>query len=197
MGGNTNTPVRTALKCSSVNNNALRKKIFLIFLLTLFFTCGCGYKFSLEDVRPSSKGVSVRIRTVFIAPFVNKTQFRGLENLLQNALVYEFTTGQGLKVVPKEQAEAVLTGELLDYQETSTGYTRQEYATTGRVSLAIKTELKDPNGNIIWQNPYLYDQENFQFGGSPSQTEDNKKEAIRRILERIAQRIYENLRVSP
>jgi hypothetical protein len=172
----------------------MKKIVFLILTCGLIFAC--GYRFSLQEVEGKRAGIKrLDINTVYIYSFVNKTQRRGIENLLQNALVYEFSTGEGPKLVKKDEAEAFLQGEILNYQETSVAYTRQEYAVSGKVSLAVRVVLMDKNGQIFWENPHLFDQESFAFGQTPSQTEDNKKQAIRRILQRMAERIYEVLRV--
>ncbi len=172
----------------------MKKLVFLLLAFNLILAC--GYRFSLQELQKEQTGIKrLGINTIYIYPFVNKTHRRGIENLLQNALVYEFSTGEGPKLVKKEKAEAFLQGEILNYQETSIAYTHQEYALSGKISLAIKVVLTDKNGQILWENPYLFDQESFTFGQTPSQTEDNKKQAVRRILQRMAERIYEVLRV--
>jgi len=159
----------------------------------LLFLLGCNYHFSLNEVKKEPK--EVRARKIHIDPFINRTPQRKLENFLINELVYEFNTGDELEIVERKRAEAILSGEFIAYEATGIAYTRGEYTATGRVRIAIKAKLTDRNQNILWEKVELSDQEEFQVTTNPSQTKDNREKAIHRIIERLAERIYEGLRV--
>jgi len=165
----------------------------IIVFVVLFFLLGCGYHFSLNEVKKEPKGV--KVRKIHIDPFINRTPQRKLENFLINELVYEFNTGDELEIVERERAEAILTGEFIAYEATGIAYTRGEYTATGRVRIAIKAKLIDRNQNIVWEKVELSDQEEFQVTTNPSQTRDNREKAVHRIIKRLAERIYEELRV--
>ncbi len=165
----------------------------ITIFLVLLFLLGCGYHFSLNEVKKGPKGV--KVRKIHIDPFINRTPQRKLENFLINELVYEFNTGDELEIVERERAEAILTGEFIAYEATGIAYTRGEYTATGRVRIAIKAKLIDRNQNIVWGKVELSDQEEFQVTTNPSQTRDNREKAVQRIIERLAERIYEELRV--
>ena len=159
----------------------------------MLFLLGCNYHFSLNEVKKEPK--EVRARKIHIDPFINRTPQRKLENFLINELVYEFNTGDELEIVERKRAEAILSGEFIAYEATGIAYTRGEYTATGRVRIAIKAKLTDRNQNILWEKVELSDQEEFQVTTNPSQTKDNREKAIHRIIERLAERIYEGLRV--
>jgi len=165
----------------------------ITIFLVLLFLLGCGYHFSLNEVKKEPKGL--KVRKIHIDPFINRTPQRKLENFLINELVYEFNTGDELEIVERERAEAILTGEFIAYEATGIAYTRGEYTATGRVRIAIKAKLIDRNQNIVWEKVELSDQEEFQVTTNPSQTRDNREKAVQRIIERLAERIYEELRV--
>ena len=165
----------------------------ITIFLVLLFLLGCGYHFSLNEVKKEPQGV--KVRKIHIDPFINRTPQRKLENFLINELVYEFNTGDELEIVERERAEAILTGEFIAYEATGIAYTRGEYTATGRVRIAIKAKLIDRNQNIVWEKVELSDQEEFQVTTNPSQTRDNREKAVQRIIERLAERIYEELRV--
>jgi len=165
----------------------------ITIFLVLLFLLGCGYHFSLNEVKKEPQGV--KVRKIHIDPFINRTPQRKLENFLINELVYEFNTGDELEIVERERAEAILTGEFIAYEATGIAYTRGEYTATGRVRIAIKAKLIDRKQNIVWGKVELSDQEEFQVTTNPSQTRDNREKAVQRIIERLAERIYEELRV--
>jgi len=165
----------------------------ITIFLVLLFLLGCGYHFSLNEVKKEPQGV--KVRKIHIDPFINRTPQRKLENFLINELVYEFNTGDELEIVERERAEAILTGEFIAYEATGIAYTRGEYTATGRVRIAIKAKLIDRNQNIVWEKVELSDQEEFQVTTNPSQTRDNREKAVHRIIKRLAERIYEELRV--
>jgi len=173
------------------------KHIFIIFFIFSFLSC--GYHFTLQETLRDRKQVktlnlkALDIEKVCIMPFINRTPQRGLENLLTNALVYKFNTGQGVEVTDKARADAFLSGEIITYETMGVAYTQTKYTATGRVTVGIKVRLEDKKGILIWENPYLSDQEEFQIGSNAAQTEDNRNIAIRRILQRMAERIYEEL----
>ena len=165
----------------------------IIIFLVLLFLLGCNYHFSLNEVKKEPK--ELKARKIHIDPFINRTPERKLENFLINELVYEFNTGDELEIVERKRAEAILSGEFIAYEATGIAYTRGEYTATGRVRIAIKAKLTDRNQNILWEKVELSDQEEFQVTTNPSQTKDNREKAIHRIIERLAERIYEGLRV--
>lgn len=165
------------------------KYILPILIICLF--SGCGYHFTLQETYKGRERLS--IQKIYIVPFINKTPRRGLENLFVNALVYKFSTGQGVKVTDRKSAEAFLSGEILSYETTGVAYTQGKYTATGRVTIVLRVKLEDKNGTLLWENPQLSDQEDFQITNNAAQTEDNRNTAIRRILQRMAEQIYEEL----
>ncbi|MCD6319855.1 MAG: hypothetical protein J7M03_04160 [Candidatus Desulfofervidaceae bacterium] len=170
----------------------------VVLIVTMCLLLGCGYRFTLQETRKGperlkTSAISRSIQKIYIAPFINRTPKRGLENLLVNALVYKFNTGQGVEVVSKQEAEAFLSGEILSYETTGVAYTQGKYTATGRVVIVLKARVEDKNGILLWENPQLSDQEDFQIGSNAAQTEDNRNTAIRRILQRIAEQVYEEL----
>jgi len=69
---------------------------------------GCGY--SLRGNLPG------HIRSVAVPVFTNRTSEPAVENILTQAVVQAFSTNGRLRVVKPEQADAILEGEVVDYQ---------------------------------------------------------------------------------
>src|SRR3954470_5944977 len=100
--------------------HALTAFIHVHLWLTLcFMFTGCGY--STVGGEPSStSGYQWRslyredVRTVAVPIFTNKTFRRGVEFQLTGAIVRQLEAKSPYKVVPKERADTILEGEIVD-----------------------------------------------------------------------------------
>src|SRR5712692_11412745 len=75
---------------------------------------GCGYTLG-GNLPPHVKTVAVPI-------FKNLTQQPAIENVITAAVVNAFANGGRLKVVPVEQADSVLEGEIVGYNVDSIAF---------------------------------------------------------------------------
>jgi hypothetical protein len=81
-----------------------------ILLLAVLFTCaGCGYS--------SQPLIDPKYRTVYVETFDNKTFYRGFENSLTRALVNEINTKTRLRIVSRNQADTVISGQITDFKQ--------------------------------------------------------------------------------
>lgn len=158
----------------------------LIGLLTLITILGCGYHFKC-----GSHLKSLNINNIYIELFRNNTEVPGLEHTLTNALVYEFNTDKETSVTGKEQAQGVLTGEIISYEVYTVAYRRGDYTAAGRIVLRVRAELRR-KGNVVWKNE-LTDQEEYIVSNDLIQTEKHRDEALRRIIQRMAERIHDGI----
>ncbi len=161
-------------------------KRFLINLLILIIL-GCGYHFERSYLK------SVGIDNIYIEPFKNKTQERGLENKISNALVYEFNMDKVASITRREEAQAILTGKIISYEVYTVAYGREDYTATGRIILRVEAELKKKGtNNVIWKNE-LTDQEEYMVSSDLIQTQRYRNEALDRIIQRTAERIHDQI----
>jgi hypothetical protein len=76
----------------------------------VLFTCaGCGYS--------SQALIDPRYKTVYVETFDNRTFYRGFENSLTRALINEINSKTNLRVVPRNQADTVITGQITDFKQ--------------------------------------------------------------------------------
>jgi len=87
------------------------------------FISGCGYTWSDNgsSFSPQSAGASgsvyrTNVKTVAIPIFANKTFYRGLEFNLSKAVVTQLEGHTPYRVAPKESADTLLTGEIVNVQ---------------------------------------------------------------------------------
>ena len=94
----------------------------VVCLATLLLS-GCGYtwsengnSFSAQSSPASGNLYRTNVRTVAVPIFTNKTYYRGLEFNLSKAVVTEMEAHTPYRAAPRETADTLLTGEIIDVQ---------------------------------------------------------------------------------
>jgi TolB-like protein len=119
---------------------------------------GCAYRFSTLD-----RKLPGDVERVSVPLFQNKTHEAGIEVPLTNAMVRELERSRAVKVVPREQAQAELIGEIMNVVYESTGTSKSRALPEGsslsvgyRVYLTVKLRLRDTRtGKNIWSGQFL------------------------------------------
>ena len=148
----------------------------------------CGYRFSGTGQLPAG------IQKVCVAVLDNPTAETGIETILLNDLIYEFTRGGHQVVYSKAEADATLAGRIaslnVDIISRKTAQKSQEV----RITLALNLTLTDKDDNVIWfVNPISENQSYEVVTGDKSTTEQNHHKAIEVLSKRLAQTVYNHL----
>jgi hypothetical protein len=122
------------------------------------------------------------------APF--KLYAPGLESELTKAVAERFISDGNLKVTKRpEDADSVLSGELLEYMREPLRYDDNENVIEFRVRVTASVKFLDKAENkVIWESQGLCGESNQRTGGSFKKTE---AEARAEALEDLARRIVE------
>ena len=113
-----------------------RMRMLLGGLLLCAAACaGCGYATN-ELLRED-------IQTVYIEFFDNTTFRRGLEVPLTQAVVAEVTQTTPLLLAPKDEAESILSGELVEVDETSSVKSETDRVLLRRVAVKVRFSWRD------------------------------------------------------
>jgi outer membrane lipopolysaccharide assembly protein LptE/RlpB len=135
-------------------------------LLLVFATClstGCGYSF-----RGNLPG---HIKTVAVPMFRNKTEAAGLENTITSAVISAFSNGGRLRVVPAEEADSILEGEIVGYQLDGAGFDRNANVQAYHLRVVLNVAFRDVRQNkLLWQEKSLTQTSDFQVQGQVSDT---------------------------
>ena len=115
--------------------------IFSITAALLFF--GCAYRFAGGGDLPAS------VKRVSISVLENKTAESGIENIITNDIIYEFTR-RGKIVAKKDDADAYLTGVIESANDAAISHSSSQTSLERRVTVVLGLKLKDRSGNIIW-----------------------------------------------
>lgn len=80
-----------------------------VLLLALVLCVGCGY--SSESLFDS------RYKTIYVEMFDNHSRYRGFEVALTRALINEINAKTDMRVVGRDRADTVLTGQIADFHQ--------------------------------------------------------------------------------
>lgn len=155
--------------------------------LTLLFLTACGYHFSGGGDLPAG------IKAVSIGIFENRSGETGIETLLTNDLVNQFTRFDNVRIVDRGAAEAVLTGTIKSARIRTIAHKSPTQAAERRITLFLNVALRKPDGQKIWSANDISASDSYEVAAEKWRTEENKKSAIAVLSERAAERIYYRL----
>ena len=143
---------------------------------------GCGYSF--RGTLPE------HIQTVAVPLFANKTGEPRIESLLTSAVVEAFSTNGRLRVVKREDADALLEGELVGYSLLSISYDSQANVRQYRLLLTMNLKLLDLRRSaVLFEEHGLREKADFQVMNAVSQTISVEETAVRTAAMEIARAI--------
>ncbi len=174
----------------------MRRLIGVLLVVGLSLTAGCGYT---TRAFVSQTGY----RSIHVKAFANRvdttseesvgsrfqTYFPLLENKVTNAVVDRFIYDGELRVVPEEEADIVLSGDLVHYSRDSLrdagDDTPQEY----RITLFVNIKLTDnKTGKVLWEKTSFAGDTSYYTTGSFVKSE---AQALEDAVADLARRIVE------
>jgi hypothetical protein len=95
---------------------------FVLGIVGMIFLTGCGYHWSDNSPGGMASDPDYKwsglyrqdVKTVAVPIFANRTYYRGVEFNLTKAIANQIESRTPYKVVPKEQADTILEGEIID-----------------------------------------------------------------------------------
>jgi len=165
----------------------VKKKYAWTIILLWFLFSACGYQFTGGGSLPSG------ITSISIEMFENRTSETGVENIITNDLIYEFTIHEQVVVTGSDKADAILTGVVKSISERTISHKGEYTSDERRVKLKLDLQLTDKSGGVIWSAKDISDNEAYKVSSTKQVTERNKKVAIKRLSKRLAENIYNSL----
>jgi outer membrane lipopolysaccharide assembly protein LptE/RlpB len=143
---------------------------------------GCGYSF--RGTLPE------HIQTVAVPVFANKTGEPRIESLLTNGVVEAFSTNGRLRVVRREDADAVLEGEVIGYSVQSISYDSQANVRQYRLVVTMNLKLLDMKKSaVLFEEHGLREKADFNVQNAVSQTISVEETAVRTAATEIGRAI--------
>lgn len=172
--------------------------LFSIIYFLFFNLLGCGYTTKTE--------LASNLKTIHIEPFKNKVNFTGedsrstyrtytagVETSVTNALIDRFILDGHLKVVSRENADLILSGELIEYRKDAVRYNANHDVEEYRVNIIVNVTLRDARSNqILWKlERYGGDTSTFVLGDYEKSDNTIVKEASTDLVRRLVERTVE------
>ncbi len=167
----------------------MKKALFFAFFL---FVCGCGYQ-----IQSTKRPLNLSISSIAIPMVKSPSSFLGFEAKLTEMIRQQFISHSGLKIVPQDEADAVLVTEVVDIKREPISYIVRQgsYEVTSNRWLKVKmvARLVDRRtGKIIWRAT-LRERAVYNVlaqNPDPLATRYNESQALRIIGKQLAERIY-------
>jgi len=127
----------------------MRGRGALALLALLVLGAGCGY--SWRGTLPP------HIQTVGVPVFANRTQWPNIEGSLTAAVASAFATDGRLRVVDPSAADAILEGEIVNYQVTVLAFDSNANAQQYRLFVTVDVRFRDVRRGVL-----LFEQRGLQ-----------------------------------
>lgn len=160
-----------------------------LWLLCPLILFACGYRFSGAGAFPD--GVS----QIFIEVLENRTSKIGVERIVTNQLIFEFSRQREESLVGNlDQADAVLKGTINSIRTQTISRVGTEVANEREVIMTVDLRLIQKNGGaVIWAAKGLSDREAYDVDSVAIETDRNEELAIGRLSARLSERIFNRL----
>lgn len=143
---------------------------------------GCGY---------STRGnLPEHIKTVAVPIFKNRTLEPGVESALTSGVVNAFSSGGRVRVVPLDEADAILEGEVVGFSLAGLAFDRNANVQAYRLRVVLNVEFRDVRRNaLLWRQDGLQETSDFQVQGTVSDTVARGQGAMLQAASEIGRKV--------
>ncbi|MFQ5772210.1 MAG: LPS assembly lipoprotein LptE [bacterium] len=164
------------------------KKYICLFFLVWLFVAACGYRFAGNGEFPEETN------RIFVEVLENRTSETGVENIVTSELLKEFTLRKTNNLAGSpDDADALLSGVIQFVIIQTISPKGKDAASERRVTVTVDLKLAQKDGQVIWTAKSLTDNEGYKIDENKERTEQNKREALRVLSQRIAERTMNRL----
>ena len=151
-------------------------------VLVALVLAGCGYstRGSLPD----------HIKTVAVPIFKNRTLEPGVDSAITSGVVDAFSSGGRVKMVPIDEADAILQGEVVSYSLDSLVFDQNANVGAYRLQGVLNVEFRDVRKSaLLWPQEGLSATSDFQVQGAVSDTIARGRGAVSRAAAEIGRKV--------
>jgi hypothetical protein len=163
---------------------------FWLLIIVAFSASACGYGFSGQGEFPEG------VQHIFIEVFDNRTSKAGIERIVTNQVIFEFTRQRQNSLVDSPaNADAILRGTITTIRTQTVARVGTEVASQREVVMIVDLSLVRQNGGqILWAAKGVRDRQVYDVAQqSQIVTNQNETDAIAVLSERISERIFNQL----
>ena len=150
--------------------------------LAALLLAGCGYstRGSLPD----------HIKTVAVPIFKNRTLEPGVESAITSGVVNAISSGGRVKVVPVDEADAILQGEVVGYSLDGLTFDSNATVRAYRLRVILNVEFRDVRKSaMLWRQEGLSETSDFQVAGQVSDTIARGQGAVQQAAAEIGRKV--------
>jgi outer membrane lipopolysaccharide assembly protein LptE/RlpB len=160
----------------------VKGKFSFIIILLVVLCAACGYHFAEEGRFPGDT------ERLFVKVLENKTQETGVESIVTEALLNELTLRKTNELASGfDDADVVLSGVVDQVTINTISEGKPDVADERRVNVSVDLKLTKKDGGIVWA-ANLSDFEEYLVDTDTERTDANRRNAIRVLSKRIAER---------
>jgi hypothetical protein len=162
----------------------------LAMLLTVaLLLSSCGYR-SLPRPEAGKDG-SNKFR-IYVPQWSNRTNELGLESTLNNALCSWFTESGHFEVIQqRENADYILTGEIISSQHPGASYGAFDQATALKSVLSVSYSLTSAaSGAVLLKDPLYTGEGTYLLGSDAVRTLSLRKQNLASMADEIGEEVY-------
>ena len=164
-----------------------KASVIMVSLVTLFLSA-CGYRMA------GGGGLPGGIQSLHVQLIENRTSETGAEALITNALINELNRRIQGVVVGAQDAQATLSGAIEALKWDTVTRKGLSTAAERRVYASLSLTLTAINGDTLWKRSDLRAEQAYAVvGGDTIATENNRRQAIRELSQRLAENVYRRL----
>lgn len=163
----------------------MRKILLALMGAGALFALGCANDGGVI-YQPYPQILPQSVTSLAVQPFINKTEYFGLEDRLNIAITNEFLRNATYPVVPEEQATGIIMGEIRRYILVPIQYDAALVPTSYKLTVLLKVQFYDRKSNmLLWEEPALEASVMYTASVLPGGiTEDQARDQIWSILSR-------------
>jgi hypothetical protein len=161
----------------------LIKQIFCVFwALCLFLSC--GYNFAGMGKIPGG------VKTICVTMLKNNTNETGLERIITNSIVNEFSRNGVLMTKDPTRADGILSGSVASVYTKTIARSSANTSSERSVYITLDMKLMNSKGKLLWTRSGIEDNEAYQAGLNEDR---QKKKAINDLVKRLSRTFYQRL----
>ena len=165
-----------------------KTKCSIIIILIAVLCADCGYRFAGQSGFPGGGD------RLFVKVLENRTQETGVENIVTAALLSELTYRKTHGLASGiDDADVVLSGEVEAVTIRTIATRKKDTAGERRVTVSVNLNLRKQDGSIVWAATGLTDNEGYFVDADEERTDQNRRNAIGVLSQRIAEKVVNRL----
>ncbi len=159
----------------------------IVLILCLLFP-SCGYRFGSGKLFPPG------IKYICFDILENPTSETSIDVVITNDLIRQFTINTDIVPTNRDSSDAVLSGKISSMKIRTISRTGALTATERRVTISVDLKLTKNDGTIVWSGKDITDSETYPVIDSDKyNTESNRRSAISKLSERLAETVYSRI----